>query len=173
MFSSHLMLSLEITVHFHAEKFKSAFHLPPATHLHWHNIALDFKSPASHCAIFHLKFLFSAARLFPIDTTRHILIQPQRSELWHRSPEEESQNGKLPSHLNTWASPFSFFQHIYPFCLRCICLWNMTQMCLSELICISQPELCFLFFSPSHTYHKQNMAAISDKSAQMKAVPFF
>lgn len=109
VFSSHLMLSLEITVHFHAEKFKSAFHLPPATHLHWHNIALDFKSPASHCAVFHLKFLFSAARLFPIDAMSYILIQPQRSEPWHHSPEKESQYENLPSHLITWASPFIFF----------------------------------------------------------------
>jgi len=91
------MLSLEITMQFHAEKFKSAFHLPPVTHLHWHNIALDFKSPASHCAVFHLKFLFSAARSFPIDTTSYMLIQPQRSEPWHHSPEEDLQNGKLPS----------------------------------------------------------------------------
>lgn len=45
------MLSLHITAQFHATKFKSAFHLPPATHLHWHNTALGVKSPAFHCGM--------------------------------------------------------------------------------------------------------------------------
>lgn len=87
------MLSLHKTVQFHAEKFKSAFHLPPATHLHWHNVLLGLKALLLIVpCVFYPKFLHSTSRLFPMDTANQVLMQPHRSEPSHCSPKEDSQN---------------------------------------------------------------------------------
>lgn len=148
-----LMLSLYKTVQFHAEKFKSAFHLPPATHLHWHKPHLGLEVPLLIVLHFTLSFCSQHLSCF---------LWREAPNYWH-SPTDQSPytavlkrtlRAEVPPPLIILVNLFDFFWHISMVWLRYnITLWNMIQVW--GHICHNSSEfsnLSFDFsFSPSHT----------------------
>lgn len=112
-----LMLSLCKTEQFHAEKFKSAFHLPPATHLHWHKLHLDLEVPLLTVLYFTLSFCSEHLDCF-------LWIEPPNC--WHSPTDQSPPTAVLKRSLREGVPPpliilvnlFSFFQHIHMVWLR-------------------------------------------------------
>lgn len=103
-----LVSSLYKTVQFHAEKFKSAFHLPPATHLHWHKPCLGLEVPL--LIVLHSTLSFCSQHL-------GCLLWTEPPNYWH-SPKDQSPytvvlkrtlRAEVPPPLIILVNLFSFF----------------------------------------------------------------